>query len=433
MRRPIRIIAAAVAILAALPPAAAEPYHDTIDDAAAELADQVIAWRRDIHRNPELSNREHRTAALVAEHLVALGFEDVRTGIAHTGVVGSISGKRPGPVVALRADMDALPVTEETGLDFASAVRATYKGQEVGVMHACGHDAHTAILLGVAEILAGMREGIPGTVQLIFQPAEEGPPPGEKGGAPLMLEEGVFGDRVPEAIFGLHVTPQDLGTVYYARDTMLASMDRFAITVRGRQTHGAFPERGIDPIVVASQIVLGLQTIRSRQIATSDDAVISIGQIAGGERFNIIPDEVLMVGTVRTLDEAVRADIRERIIRTAEHIAASAGASVEIAFDLPYAVTRNNPDLVDAMLPTLQRVAGLEAVTEIPPIMGAEDFSFFAQEVPGMFVFLGARPPAIPLAEAAWNHSPRFVIDEAALETGMRIMAGLALDYLNRE
>ena len=431
MRHRMMLLVAALA--AGLSPAAAAPYHDTIDAAAAALTEKVIAWRRDIHRNPELGNREHRTAALIAEHLAALGFDDVRTGIAHTGVIGSISGKRPGPVVALRADMDALPVTEQTGLDFASTVRATYKGQEVGVMHACGHDAHTAILMGVAEILAGMRDDIPGTVQLIFQPAEEGPPPGESGGASLMLEEGVFGDRVPEAIFALHVTPHDLNTVYYARDTMLASLDRFSITVRGRQTHGAFPERGIDPIVVAAQIILGLQTIRSRQIATSDDAVISIGQIEGGERFNIIPDEVLLVGTVRTLDEDVRADIRERMTRTAEHIAASAGASVEIAFDLPYAVTRNDPDLVDSLLPSLRRVAGPEAVIETPPIMGAEDFGFFAQRIPGMYVFLGARPPAIPFAEAAWNHSPRFVIDEAALLTGMRIMASLALDALNRQ
>jgi len=411
---------------------AAEPYHDAIDQAAAALDDKVVAWRRDIHQNPELSNREFRTGELVAEHLRALGFDEVQTGVAHTGVVGLLKGGQSGPVVALRADMDALPVTEETGLPFASTQRATYKGQDVGVMHACGHDAHTAILMGVAELLAGMREDIPGTVKFIFQPAEESPPPGEEGGALMMIAEGALENPRPEAIFALHVTPADLNKVYYARDTLLASLDRFTITVRGRQTHGAFPERGVDPIVVASQIVMGLQTIRSRQIGTNDPAVISVGQIEGGERFNIIPDEVTMVGTVRTLDEDVRANIRERMTVTAENIAASAGATAEVVFDIPYSVTRNDPELVDRMLPSFARVVGPAAVIQRPPVMGAEDFSFFAQKVSGMYVLLGSRPPEIPLAEAAFNHSPRFVIDEAALETGVRLLAGAALDFLHQ-
>lgn len=410
----------------------AEPYHDAIDEAAAALDDKVIAWRRDIHQNPELSNREFRTGELVAAHLRALGFDDVKTGVAHTGVIGLLEGGKPGPVVALRADMDALPVTEETGLPFASTVRTTYKGQDVGVMHACGHDAHTAILMGVAELLAGMRADVPGTVKFIFQPAEESPPPGEDGGARMMIDEGALENPTPEAIFALHVIPADLDKVYYARDTLLASLDRFTITVRGRQTHGAFPERGVDPIVVASQIVLGLQTIRSRQIGTNDPAVISVGQIEGGERFNIIPDEVTMVGTVRTLDEDVRATIRERMTVTAENIAASAGATAEVVFDIPYSVTRNDPDLVDQMLPSYARVVGAEAVIQRPPVMGAEDFSFFAQKVSGMYVLLGARPAGVPAAEAAFNHSPLFDIDEAALQTGVRLLASAALDYLHQ-
>ena len=300
-------------------------------------------------------------------------------------------------------------------------------------MHACGHDAHVAILMGAAGALAGLRAEIPGTVLFVFQPAEEGPPAGEEGGAALMVAEGALDDPAPGAIFALHVTPFDLGDVYYAREVLLASLDRFAITVNGRQTHGAFPERGIDPIVVAAQIVMGLQTIRSRQIGTDDKAVISVGEIRGGNRFNIIPDEVRMVGTVRTLDEEVRADIHERMARTVEHIAESAGASAEIEFDMPFGVTANQPALVDRMLPTVVRVAGEGNVKARAPIMGAEDFAVFANKVPGMYVFLGARPPEIPAAEAAFNHSPRFVIDESALDLGVRLMAALALDYLHGE
>ena len=434
MTRMIASVVATAVISAAhvFAPASAAPYHQAIDDGAAQLADKVIAWRRDIHQNPELSNREFRTGKLVADHLAALGFDDIRTGVAHTGVVAVLKGGRPGPVVALRADMDALPVTEATGLAFASTATATYKGQDVGVMHACGHDAHVAILMGTAALLAGMRDEIPGTVKVIFQPAEESPPPGEDGGARMMIDQGALQNPVPDAIFALHVTPGDLDSVQYARETLLASLDRLTITVRGRQTHGAFPERGIDPIVVAAQIVMGLQTIRSRQIGTSDAAVISVGQIDGGERFNIIPDDVTMVGTVRTLDESVRTDIHQRMVRTAENIAAAAGATAEVVFDNSYSVTRNNPALVDEMLPSLRRVVGADAVAPRKPVMGAEDFSFFAQQVPGFYFLLGARPRGVPIAEAAFSHSPLFDIDEAALETGVRLMAGAALDYLHR-
>jgi amidohydrolase len=411
----------------------AEPYHDRVDQAAVAIEDQVVAWRRDIHQNPELGNREFRTAALVAAHLRSLGFDEVRTEVAHTGVVGVLEGARPGKVVALRADMDALPVTEDTGLPFASTVRATYRGQDVGVAHACGHDAHVAILMGVAEMLAGMRDEIPGTVKFIFQPAEEQPPPGEDGGARMMIAEGALDNPTPDAIFALHVGARDLNDVLYTEGALMASHDRFTITVHGRQTHGAYPERGIDPITVAAQIIVGLQTITSRQVGSENRAVISVGQIHGGVRFNIIPDDVVLIGTLRTLDETVRADIKERMIRTAESIAASAGATAEVAFDLAVGVTNNDPALVGRMLPSLHRVAGSDGVIESRPEMGAEDFAFFAQRVPGFYFFLGARPPEIPFEEAAWNHSPRFVIDEQALATGVRALASLALDYLHQE
>lgn len=409
---------------------AAEP-QSRIDSAAAALEEKVIDWRRDIHQNPELGNRETRTAALVADHLRALGFDSVRTGIAHTGVVGVLKGGRPGPAVALRADMDALPVTEETGLPFASTVRTTYNGREVGVMHACGHDTHVAMLMGAAELLAGMRDEIPGTISFIFQPAEEGPPADEEGGAGLMVVEGALTDPIPGAIFGLHIGPRDLNTLYYARGPMHASADVLNIKVIGRQTHGAAPHRGIDPVVVAAQIIIGLQTIHSRQIDTRKTAVISIGSIHGGVRNNIIPEEVEMIGTVRTHDAEVRTDIHARIERTAMAIAESAGARAEVSWGHGIPVSYNEPSLVDHMLPTLERIAGPGMVQQTPAVMGYEDFAFFAQRIPGMFVFLGARLPGVARADAAPNHSPRFVIDESALRLGVRTYAALALDYLS--
>ena len=409
----------------------ADSYHATIDQWALAIEDRVIAWRRDIHQNPELGNRETRTAALVADHLTALGFDEVRTGIAHTGVVGILKGGKPGPVVALRADMDALPVTEETGLPFASTVRTTYNGQEVGVMHACGHDTHVAMLMGAAEILAGMRDELPGTVSFIFQPAEEGPPEGEDGGAGLMVREGALDNPRPEAIFGLHIGARDLNTLYYARGPMHASADVLKIKVIGKQTHGAAPHRGIDPIVVAAQIIMGLQTIHSRQIDTRETAVISIGSIHGGVRHNIIPEEIEMVGTVRTHSPEVREMIRQRIKRTAESIAESAGARAEVSWGYGVPVSYNTPELVDRMLPSLERVAGAAMVQPTPAVMGYEDFSYYEQQVPGMFVFLGARPPEVPRDRAEPNHSPRFIIDESALRLGVRTYATLAVDYLN--
>lgn len=401
-----------------------------IDRQAARLEQKAIAWRRDIHQHPELSNREVRTSKLVADHLRSLGIE-VQTGIAKTGVVGILKGGRPGPVVALRADMDALPVAEETDLPFRSTVRTTFNGQEVGVMHACGHDAHTAILMAVAELLVGMRQQIPGTVKFLFQPAEEGAPAGEEGGAALMIKEGALEKPTVDAIFGLHVFPHESGTLHYRPGAIMASSDRFQIVVRGRQTHGALPWNGVDPVVVASQIVLGLQTITSRQVDLIESpAVVTVGRISAGVRYNIIPDSVVLEGTIRTFDEAMRTSIHERIKRTAESIAASAGATAS-ATVFPYApVTVNDPALTERMAATLQRVVGAGQVKLAKQTTTAEDFSLYEQKVPGMFFFLGITPKGTDPAAAAPNHSPRFFVDEAALLPGIRAMANLAVDYL---
>jgi amidohydrolase len=405
---------------------------ELVDLYANEVEQQVIAWRRDIHEHPELGNREFRTAALVAEHLRGLGFE-VETGVAHTGVVGVLRGAKPGPVVALRADMDALPVTERVDLPFASKVRAEYNGQEVGVMHACGHDNHTAILMGVASVLAGVRSELPGTVKLIFQPAEEGPPAGEQGGADMMIQEGVLEGPAPGAIFGLHVFPEATGTIMYRKEGFLAAADGLRIVVKGRQTHAAMPWDGVDPIVTASQIVLGLQTVVSRQVDLRDTpAVVSVGSIHGGVRGNIIPDEVVLEGTIRTLSAETRELVHERVRRTAQGIAEAAGASAEVTISTGVPVTVNDAELTERMLPTLRRVAGAEHVIDAPPITGAEDFSFFAEEVPGFYIGLGVAPPE-DLSKAAPNHSPLFFADERALKVGVRAMAGMAVDYLLQE
>jgi amidohydrolase len=337
----------------------AQQLSAEIDRLAAGIEPNVISWRRDIHEHPELGNREVRTAKLVAEHLQSLGLE-VRTGVAYTGVVALLRGGKPGPVVALRADMDALPVTEEVDVPFASKVRTEWAGKEAGVMHACGHDTHVAILMGVAEILVKLKDQLHGTVKFIFQPAEEGPPPGEEGGAVLMIKEGAMDNPRPEAIFGLHVTSiHEVGQIAYRPGATLAAADVLRITVQGRQTHGSAPWGGVDPIVVASQIVLGLQTIVSRQInIAKEPAVVTIGGIDGGNRFNIIPDKVVMVGTIRTFDETLRRDIHRRVKLTAENIAEASGASAEVVIEGTYAVTINDPGLTERLLPTLKRVAG---------------------------------------------------------------------------
>jgi amidohydrolase len=395
-----------------------------------EVMPKVIAWRRDIHQHPELGNHEVRTAKLVADHLKSLGMV-VRTGVAHTGVIGVLVGGRPGPIVALRADMDALPVTEQVDLPFKSTVRTTYNGAEVGVMHACGHDNHVAILMGVAEILAGMKADLPGTVKFIFQPAEEGPPAGEDGGAPMMVKEGALDDPHPAAIFGLHVWPGPLGSLNYRAGGAMAAPDNLQIVIKGRQTHGALPWGGVDPIVVSAQVVLGLQTITSRQIdVTQAPAIVTIGSIQGGNRGNIIPDSVVMVGTIRTFDDAMRKDIHERVRRTAEEIAKSAGATATVTIPTGGLLTYNDPTLTEQMLPTLRRTAGEGGLKEIRPVTGSEDFPAFTQNIPGLFFFLGGLPKGGDPATAARNHSPSFFVDEAALPTGVRAMANLAVDYL---
>jgi amidohydrolase len=421
---PLALIAAPAALRAQ---GDAAPLRAEIDRRATLVQPKVVAWRRDIHEHPELSFHETRTAALVAEQLRALGLE-VKTGVGGNGVVGLLRGARPGPVVALRADMDALPVAEQVDLPFKSTVRTTYNGQEVGVMHACGHDNHVAILLGAAEVLSGMKTRLPGTVKFIFQPAEEGAP---VGGAGPMIADGVLESPKVDAIFGLHVVPGPLGAVMYRPGGMMAAGDLFRIVVHGKQTHGAQPWRGVDPIVVGSQIVLALQTIVSRQLdITAAPAIVTVGAFNGGVRENIIPDSAVLTGTIRALDESMHQDMIARMKRTVESIAAASGATAEFRLDLGYPVTSNDPALTARMLPTLQRVAGREKVQEIPPVTGGEDFSRFQQKVPGLFVFLGVTPADRDWHTAAPNHSPLFFADERALPTGVRTMAGLAVDYL---
>ncbi len=412
--------------------AAGDHLLQEIDRLAGEFEQTVITDRRHFHQNPELSNREVETGKYVAAHLKALGIE-VQTGVAHTGVVGVLRGGKPGPVVALRADMDALPVTEEVDVPFASKVRTTYDGKEVGVMHACGHDAHTAILLGVAAVLSKVKAELPGTVKFIFQPAEEGAPAGEEGGAHLMVKEGVLSsDPQPGAIFGLHVTPvYEVGQIGWRSGGMLAGADGIRIVVHGRQTHAAMPWKGIDPIVVASQIVLGIQTIASRQVdITEAPSLLTIGKFDGGVRENIIPDDVRLLGTFRYLDPDMRKDIHERLKRTAEGIAQSAGATAEVTLEERVALTFNDPALTAKMLPSLKRTAGDANVMESKPILGGEDFSYYQQKIPGTFIWLGIRTHGADPNLFGPNHSPRFRIDESALKLGVRALSRLAVDWL---
>ena len=410
----------------------APTLSDRIDAAVAESVPRLIAWRRDLHAHPELGNREVRTAGVVAAHLRALELDEVRTEVGVTGVVGVLRGALPGPVVALRADMDALPVEERTDVPFASKERTIWNGEEVGVMHACGHDAHVAILMSVASVLAGVRGELAGTVKFIFQPAEEMPPEGEEGGARLMIKEGALENPAPDAIFGLHVTSMlPTGVVGWRAGPAMASADSFRITVRGRQTHGAMPWRGVDPIVTAAQVVLGLQTIVSRQVdLTHEAAVVTVGAIKGGVRENIIPDAVEMRGTIRSFDEAMRDDVHARVKDTAEHISRAARAGCDVCITKNYPVTINDAELTAAMLPTLERVAGRERVVHMPKIAGSEDFSFYQHVVPGLFFFVGVTPPTQDATTAAPNHSPLFFIDEAGLPLGVRALAHLAVDWL---
>lgn len=421
----VAIIAPALGATASAQSAAVAPPVREVESALAAVMPKVVAWRRDIHEHPELSFQETRTAALVAAHLRSLGME-VQTEVGRTGVVGILKGGRPGPTVALRADMDALPVTELVDLPFKSRVRTQWQGVEVGVMHACGHDNHVAILMGAAEVLAGMRATLPGTVKFIFQPAEEG-----LGGANAMIADGVLTSPRPDAIFGLHVWPSRVGSIGVRTGPQMSAAGNFSIIVKGIQTHGSQPWSGVDPIVVSAQILLGLQTIASRQVNVAYlPSVITVGQIQGGNRSNIIPDSVVMVGTLRTFDDVMRADIAARITRTAEDIASSAGAKAIVTVDPGGLVTFNDTSLTQRMLPTLRRAAGAANVEEINPIMASEDFPAFTRDIPGIYFFLGVTPADRDPAKAPANHSPYFFADEAALETGVRAMAGLAVDYL---
>ena len=402
--------------------------------AARAVQAKVIAWRRDFHQHPELSNREQRTSAKVAEHLRALGLKPL-TGIAHHGVVAIIEGGKPGPRVALRADMDALPVTEQVDLPFASKVTTTFNNQVTGVMHACGHDAHTGILLGIADALVAMKSELPGSVMLVFQPSEEGAPVGEEGGAALMLKEGLFKDFKPDAVFGLHVfSTLPAGRIGVRQGPLMAASDRFTITVKGRQTHGSRPWGGIDPIVAAADLIGSAQTIVSRRTDIARlPAVVSFGAIHGGIRYNIIPDQVELVGTIRTFDEGMRQRIFADLNNVAEHASAAHGATaVAQVPDSPgNPVTVNDPALTARMTPSLEAVAGKGNVVETPLQMGAEDFSFYAQQVPAMFFFVGATAKGIDPATAPSNHSPLFALDESSLDLGLRALLQVTLDYLH--
>lgn len=402
-----------------------------ISAAAERLEPKVIAWRRDIHQNPELGNREFRTSKLVADHLRSLGIE-VRDKVAHTGVVGLLKGGKPGPTVALRADMDALPVTEEVDVPFKSTVKTEWNGTMTGVMHACGHDAHTSILMGVAELLAGMREEIHGSVKFLFQPAEEGAPDGEEGGAALMIKEGCMENPKVGATFGLHVTSvHNTGRIGYRSGPLMASSDRWQVFLRGVQTHAAMPWRGVDPIVVGAQVVMGLQTIVSRNMdITKEPSVVTVGIFHGGNRDNIIPDEVKLEGTIRSFDEEQRDKIHERVKHISEMIAAAGGAKAKVSIKRGYDVVVNHPELTAFAVPLLDRVMPAGSVAEVTKVCGAEDFSCYQKEAPGVFLRLGCTPVDKDARTAAPGHSPRLFVDEKCLKIGMRALATLAVGWL---
>jgi amidohydrolase len=395
-----------------------------------EIESKVVEWRHHIHQNPELSNREFKTAEYVATHLKSLGIE-VQTGVAHTGVVGILKGKKAGKVVALRADMDALPVAERNDLPYRSEVTAIFNGQETGVMHACGHDTHVAILMGVAEVLAKNRN-FPGTVKFIFQPAEEGPPPGEDGGAKLMVKEGVLENPKVDAIFGLHINSgTHVGKITYKPGGMMAASQRFVINVKGKQAHGSTPWQSVDPIVASAQIINGLQTIISRESQlTKEGAVISVGSIHSGIRFNIIPESLEMIGTIRTLDRNMKELIRTRMNEMVPAIAKAYRAEATIEIQDGADITFNNEALTKKMIPTLERVAGDDKVYEIDAITGAEDFSYFQNEVPGLYFFLGGTPLNMEESEAPSHHTPSFFVDDASMLLGVKALSNLAVDFL---
>lgn len=417
---------AVLAFCAAVAPVSAQEAR--IDAEVERIVPRVTELRHRIHQYPELGNREFETARLVADHLTGLGFEDVRTGVAHTGVVAVLQGGRPGPVVAVRADMDALPVTEETDLPFRSTVRSTYLGQEVGVMHACGHDVHVAVQLGVASVFKALQAELPGTVVFLFQPAEEGPPPGEEGGAALMLGEGVFEDPRPEAVFGLHARAWlDVGRIEYTPGGALAAVDRFRIAIRGEQAHGAAPHLGVDPVVTAAQTITALQTIRSRNLSPLAPSVVTVGIVRGGTRFNIIPGEVHLEGTVRTYDPDVQDTVERRMREIVDGVTRAGGGSFEMEYERITPVVVNDRGLTAWAAQALGDVIGAGRVSLADPWMAGEDFAHFANEAPGFFYFLGTQKPG---TTSGGHHSPTFRADDAALPVGVRAMAHLVWRYL---
>ena len=431
---PVRalVFASLAAVAGTTGAAAAESTDAQLDALTTQELPRVIAWRRDLHEHPELGNRETRTAKLVADHLQRLGLE-VHTGVAHTGVVALLKGGRPGPTVAVRADMDALPVTEKTDVPFRSHVTTTYRGETVGVMHACGHDSHTAMLMGLAEELTRVRAELPGSVLFIFQPAEEGSPEGEEGGAALMLKEGLFEKYRPQAVFGMHVwSALRVGELGYRAGPLMAAVDSFKIHVHGRQSHGSRPWQSIDPVVTSAQIVNALQTVVSRDLdITQAPAVVSVGAIKGGIRYNIIPAEVEMLGTIRTFTAGQRQTVLDSLRRIVEHTAAANGATAELVLTEHYPVTYNDPKLTAQILPSLEAVAGPGHVKQMDMITASEDFSMFAQAVPGVFFFVGVTPQDQDPATAPANHSDYFYLDERGIPVGMRAMAHVVVDYLN--
>ncbi len=431
-RRAFRILLPCLLLLVGTPGLASGMDAHDVATAATSLQDKVLEWRRDLHQHPELGNHEVRTAQVVADHLRALGLEP-RTGIATTGVTAILRGGKPGPRIALRADMDALPVTEATGLPFASTVKSEYRGQPVGVMHACGHDMHVAILMGVAEALASMRDELPGEVMFVFQPAEEGPPvAGEVAGAKRMLDEGVFDDFKPDAVLGLHVWSRlHAGQLGVRAGPFMASADEWTLKITGKQTHGSQPWAGVDPITVAAQVLLGAQSIIARQVdITAHPVVLTAGQLQAGTRFNIIPDEATMVGTLRTFDMDVRSDVIDRFRNTAEHFAAASGARAELQVANNAPVTANDRALTARLRPSLEKAAGAGNVVEVPRYTIAEDFSQFANVAPGLYFFVGTTPRDMALEDAPMNHSPLYAPDESALDLGLRALLQATLDFL---
>ena len=428
-----KLLVAAALLVAPASAQTAAPFSASVESSIQSVLPRMIAWRRDFHEHPELSYEEVRTSRVVAQHLRSLRLE-VRTGVAQTGVVGVLRGGRPGPVIALRADMDALPVTEEGDLPFRSHARGRYNGQDVGIMHACGHDTHVAVLMAAATVLASQRHNLAGTVIFVFQPSEEGAPPGGLGGARRMLAENVFGDLHPEAIYGLHAWPQTSGTVTMISGPMMAGSDRIDITVTGSQTHGAQPHAGIDPIVASAQIINALQTVPSRQMdAVGSPVIVTIGMVQGGVRYNIIPQTVQMQGTIRYLNPDTRERLYERIRRTGTETAAATGATAEVTITENAIPTVNPPTLMARTRAAVARALGEDHVNSGLPVMPAEDFAYFQQAVPGVFFFYGVNPPGVTQAEAAPNHNPRFFVHEPAMETALRAMLAVTLDRVGGE